>query len=245
MHRFFITREAFAGDGLTMTAEQAHQIRNVLRMRPGQHVVVLDNEGWEYEIVLDRVERQVVTAEILGKKPAANEPGAKVTLYQSLMQRDKYEWVLQKCTEVGVSRFVPVVTRRSAVRRATAITGSKLGRWQRIITEAAEQSQRGRIPELLPAMTFDEAVDSLDPGQPGLIPWERSSGPGLRDALSSPKPASIALFVGPEGGYADEEVAYAQERGVIPITLGRRILRAETAAVVVSAMVLYELGEMA
>lgn len=244
MHRFFISREAFSGNGVTMLGEQAHQIRNVLRMRPGHRIVVLDNDGWEYEIELERVDREAVCGAIVEKRSAENEPEIRLTLYQSVMKRDRFEWILQKCTEVGVTQFVPVFTSRSIGQGAKTISPGKQERWQRIIAEAAEQSRRGRIPLLVPAMTFTEAVDSLDDGQLALLPWEQAGDNGLKDALPGRKPDSLSLFIGPEGGFSEEEVAYARERGIIPVSLGRRILRAETAAVVATAMVLYELGEM-
>jgi len=245
MHRFFVAREAIQNGRVELPAEQAHQVRNVLRMKPGQCVVVLDNEGWEYEVSLDQVGRQQVAGEITGQRPVANEPVVQITLYQSLMKREKFEWVLQKGSEIGVSHFVPLITRRSIVQKPGAITPKKMARWQRIVTEAAEQSRRGRVPTIGTAVSFAEAVDSLDRTQIALIPWEESADLDVRTALANHKAKEIALFIGPEGGFAAEEIEYAGKQGAIPITLGPRILRAETAALVTAALVLYELGELA
>jgi len=139
---------------------------------------------------------------------------------------------------------VPVFTGRSIAQGTKTIPTGKEERWQRIIAEAAEQSRRGRIPELMPAVTFNEAVGGLDSGQLALLPWEKAGDYALRDALSGRTPDSLSLFIGPEGGFSEGEVAYARERGIIPVSLGPRILRAETAAVVAAAMVLYQLGEL-
>jgi len=232
-----------------LSQKQTHQIRNVLRMRPGDHIEVLDNEGWEYEVSLDYVGKTHVSGKVVAKRVVANEPGVRITLFQSLVKRERFEWILQKGSEMGVSRIVPVFTQRALPQEKKGITPGKISRWKRIITEAAEQSGRGRIPELRSAISYTEAIDRFDENQLALIPWEEASEPDLRTVLAerlgvSQKPDSIAVFIGPEGGFALEEIKYARDRGLIPITLGPRILRTETAAVVAIALILYELGEL-
>jgi 16S rRNA (uracil1498-N3)-methyltransferase len=240
MHRFFIPPEGFKNELILFPAESTHQIRNVLRLRVADLVIVLDNSGWEYEVVLRQMDKQQVTGEVLAKRPSANEPTVQLTLYQSLMKRDKFEWVLQKGTEIGVSHFVPLVTQRSLLQKVD-IKSRKLSRWQKIITEAAEQSHRGRIPTLQTPVTLAQAL-AKHPPQPGLIAWEETKDVTLREALAAGKrPSAISLFIGPEGGFAAEEIIAAQTAALIPITLGKRILRAETAALVASALILYEL----
>lgn len=240
MHRFFVDPETLRGDRVILPAPQAHQIRNVLRLRVGSAILVLDNSGAEYEVVLRQVDKQQVVGEAVAKRPCPNEPTVHLTLYQALMKRDKFEWVLQKGTEIGVSRFVPLVTQRSLVQN-NDIKASKQTRWHKIITEAAEQSRRGCIPELHPPQTLAQALAD-HPTHPGLIAWEEAEEITLRQALSGEeRPSRISLFIGPEGGFAAEEVEAAQAAGVQAITLGKRILRAETAALVASALVLYEL----
>ncbi len=240
MHRFFVDPEVLQGNRVVLPAVQAHQIRNVLRLRAGSAILVLDNSGAEYEVMLRQVDKQQVVGEAIAKRPSPNEPTVHLTLYQALMKRDKFEWVLQKGTEIGVSQFVPIVTQRSLVQDVDIKEG-KLFRWQKIITEAAEQSRRGRIPELHPPQTLTQAL-AEQPPQPGLIAWEEEDSLTLRDALlARERPSHISLFIGPEGGFATEEVEAAQAAGLEAITLGKRILRAETAALVASALVLYEL----
>lgn len=243
MHRFFVDPEILQGNRVVLPATQAHQIRNVLRLRAGSAILVLDNSGAEYEVVLRQVDKQQVVGEAVAKRPSPNEPAVHLTLYQALMKRDKFEWVLQKGTEIGVSQFVPLVTQRSLVQDIDIKEG-KLYRWQKIITEAAEQSHRGRIPNLQQPQTLAQALAD-HPAQPGLIAWEEAEGLTLRAALAGgERPSHISLFIGPEGGFAVEEVEAAQAAGLQAITLGKRILRAETAALVASALVLHHLDEV-
>jgi 16S rRNA (uracil1498-N3)-methyltransferase len=159
----------------------------------------------------------------------------------ALLTREKFEWVLQKCTEIGISRFVPVVTQRSLVQ-AMDLKPSKLERWQKIISEAAEQSRRGRIPELSEPMKLAKAL-AQHGAEVAMIPWEgmevaSATAVTIRSTLAGKTPQTIALFIGPEGGFAPEEIELAQRHNVQPITLGKRILRAETAAIVAPALII-------
>jgi 16S rRNA (uracil1498-N3)-methyltransferase len=243
MHRFFVDPAYFSDDRITFPADIAHQIRNVLRLRVGSAVLVLDNSGAEFEVILREVDKRQVRGEAVAKRPSPNEPTVQLTLYQALMKRDKFEWVLQKGTEIGVTAFVPLVTQRSLVQDID-IKASKQARWHKIITEAAEQSRRGRIPELHPPQTLSQALADQS-SQFGLLAWEEAEGLRLRGALAGEeRPSHISLFIGPEGGFAVEEVEAAQAAGVRPVTLGKRILRAETAALVASALTLYELDNI-
>ena len=247
MHRFFVAEENLRGKQVVFTGRQAHQIRNVLRIKSGDHVIVLDNTGCEYTVVLTKVGRQDVVGEVVSRQQVQAEPRTQITLYQSLLAREKFEWVLQKCTEVGVVRFVPIVTERSIVRRQDAITPRKLSRWRDIITEAAEQSGRGRIPQLEQAVNFVDAVSGLGDFDHCFIGTLGVTGSNVREVLRtfSAEPITVALFIGPEGGFTDKEVAVACSKGATAFSLGKRILRTETAAVVASAVILYELGELA
>jgi 16S rRNA (uracil1498-N3)-methyltransferase len=247
MHRFFVTPDSIVNKAVHFGEDQARQIRQVLRLQRGTQVVVLDNSGREYVVMLTEVTRLHALGQIEEARPSTSEPRARVTLYQSLLPRDKFEWVLQKGTEVGVSSFVPVITQRSLVRDAAA-AGNKQPRWERIITEAAEQSGRGRLPELHQPISFAEALAQAASYHCALIPWEKATKESVGAALGRlpgelNRPA-VALFIGPEGGYSDEEIEQASAARAIPVTLGRRILRTETAAVVAAALVLYELGDL-
>jgi 16S rRNA (uracil1498-N3)-methyltransferase len=252
MHRFFVFPEAFASHPVTLTGDQAHQIRRVLRMRLGERVTLLDGQGYAYEAILIALGEADAKFQVVKRWTEASEPRTQITLYQAVLKGDNFAWVLQKGTEVGVSRFVPTVCERNVIDDLDAVEG-KRERWLRITQEAAEQSGRARLPELASAELFRQAVASSPPsllptGETHgealrLIPWENERSVRLRDALAGcnfAAGACIELFVGPEGGFTEEEVALARRYGVQPVTLGPRILRAETAGVIAAALILYE-----
>lgn len=224
----------------------AHQIKTVLRLQAGDEIIVLDNSGQEWRVRLITVGKSEVQGEIISQQPARGEPALQITLYQGTLKGQKFEWVLQKGTELGISRFTPLICRRSVVNKSREIM-EKYPRWERIIQEAAEQSRHGRLPELTPPLALAEAVrqvgESTSPESMVLMPWEEASGPSLKAILTQTRPRQIAVFIGPEGGFTPEEAALAQAAGVRLVKLGPRILRAETAGLAVCAALLYELGE--
>ena len=243
MHRFFIPPDHLHGARVRFDDAQAQQMRRVLRLRPGDRVLALDGAGRQVEVELTEV-GATAAGRVISESPAGGEPTARLTLYQSLLQRDKFEWVLQKGTEVGVVAFVPVVTRRSLVRDAE-LGPERLARGRRILQEAAEQSGRGALPALRPPLPFAAAAAEAAGYGRALLAWEGETRRTLAEALAAPpNPPTVALYVGPEGGFEPAEVALAAEQGALPVTFGPRILRTETAALVGAALVLYQLGEM-
>ncbi len=243
MHRFFISPDILHGEKIVLANSQAHQIRDVLRMKPGDKIIVLDNTGYEYKVSLIKIDRREIIGEVINKTRSEGEPKVRITLYQSILAREKFEWVLQKCTEVGVCSFVPVVTQRSIVRGAESVTIKKMSRWQSIITEAAEQSGRGRVPTLESPLNFSDVISGLDNFDCSLFGSTQIDTPDLREIIKGKDSElkKIALFIGPEGGLTETEIADADGRGAKAFSLGKRILRTETAAVVASAIILYEL----
>ncbi|MFQ5886813.1 MAG: RsmE family RNA methyltransferase [Anaerolineae bacterium] len=253
LHRFFIPPEWLQGEGVEITGPLTHQMRNVLRLKPGDRVILLDNSGWEYQVELGEVSRERVAGQILQKSLVASEPRTKITLYQSVLRGRAFESVLQKCTEVGVVAFVPVVAARCIISSLEDIRENKLERWRRITLEAAEQSRRGRLPVLRPALLLRQAWQEASGGGLTIVPWEEA-GPGmpaqrnksLRSLLrgAEPTPFSVNLFIGPEGGFTPQEIEQGERYGAVPVTLGPRILRAETAGLVAASVILCELGDM-
>lgn len=249
LHRFFVPPEWLQGEGVEITGSLTHQIRNVLRLETGDRVILLDNSGWEYQVELGEVNQEWIEGRILQKSLAASEPRTKITLYQSLLKGRAFESVMQKCTEVGVVAFVPVVAARCIVSSLEDIGEKRQERWRRIILEAAEQSRRGRLPTLRPALLLRQAWQEASRGGLTIVPWEEAGPENSKDLRSllreaQPTPFSVNLFIGPEGGFTPQEIEQGERYGAIPVTLGPRILRAETAGLVAAAAILYELADM-
>ena len=254
-HRFFVgpgTEECsdVKWDTNTVQLERslAHQLARVLRLREGERIVLLDGSGSEREIELLTVNPRRVVGVVRETRRGFSEPKLAVTLYQALVPRDKLEQVLQKGTEVGVSAFVPVSCARSLVRDRDMADERRVTRWRRIVQEAAEQSGRAGMPQVRPALPLAQALTEATAAGPALIAWEGERRRSIRDALRAAlvgADMSLSLFVGPEGGFTEAEVAAGREAGVLSISLGPRILRTETAGPVLAALALYEAGDMA
>lgn len=245
-HRFFVPPDAVCGREVHFDRAPAHQMRSVLRLRPGDEVIVLDGTGVEYTVDLVALERDAAQGRVRARRVAQTEPRLALTLYQGLLKADRFEWVLQKGTELGVSTFVPLLSRRTVARPGESIE-NKRTRWARIISEAAEQSHRARLPHLADPLDWAAACAAAARAHDlFLLPWEGASGPGLcalLHALPAP-PARPGLLIGPEGGLEAAEVDLARAHGAQVVTLGPRILRAETAGLAAVAIILSELGEM-
>jgi len=235
-------------DRVSLTGTVVHQLRDVLRMRPGARIVVLDDSGWEYEVELTEVSRERVEGAVLVRRLVETEPQVKISLYQSLLKGDRLEFALQKGTELGVAEFAPTLAARCVVQDLD-LSARKVERWTRIIQEAAEQSRRGRLPRLQPAMLLGEACKRMVRAGPALMLYEEATSVGLRDALGEFDEAdrplfNVSLLVGPEGGFTVEEADLAERYGVRLVGLGPRILRAETGGLVAVTAILYHLGEL-
>ncbi len=241
-HRFFISPNCITPPTVTLPGETARQIRTVLRMQPGDGIIVLDNSGTEWPVELTTVDKDEVQGRIIAQQPAQGEPALHLTLYQGMLKGQKFEWVLQKGTELGIACFVPTICHRSVVRRVEALA-KKQHRWKQIIREAAEQSGRGKLPRLKAAMPLEQALSHAQSNALVVMPWEEAGDTSLKELLADPQAASVALFIGPEGGFTEEETALAQATGAQLVKLGPRILRAETAGLAAGAVILYELGE--
>ena len=239
-----------AGAEIMLPPEIAHQARDVLRLAPGDWLWLLDGAGGEYPAELAVVERGRVTAKLGARQAGRAEPAARVVLCQGVLKAAKFEVMLQKCTELGIAAFVPLLTER-AVAAAEEASEAKRRRWTKIVTEAVEQCGGTKLPELNAPRPLVHALTDMLPRSIALIPWEEERATSLRAALHEAlerigeAPSEVRLFVGPEGGFSAGEVALAQRHGAIPVTLGPRILRAETAAIVTAALTLEALGALA
>ncbi len=273
--RFFVPPEWLEGEQVVLRGDVYHQVSRVLRLAPGDEIMLLDNSGWESVVRLREMESDRGIGEIASRRVVAAEPNTKITLYQAILKGNRFEFVLQKGTELGLVEFVPMITDRCIVADLD-VTSRKERRWKKILQEAAEQSGRGRIPQLRPALLFSRACERVRrTGGLSLIPWEGERSVSLRALLGGevtavealgdllaqlgtappevPAPAqasqrqrpfSVSLFVGPEGGFTPAEVDLARRYGVLSITLGPRILRAETAGLVAASAIFYALGDL-
>jgi 16S rRNA (uracil1498-N3)-methyltransferase len=235
VHRFFVDGPLAVGASVQVDA-LAQQLAQVLRMQVGDEIVLLDGSGQEFRSRIVHLERRAVAVEVLAAQPCAAEPRRILTLYQCSLKQDKFEWVLQKATELGVSCFVPVISERSIVRPAAALTG-KYSRWEAIIREAAEQCGRARLPQLAPPCEWRAAVAAAH----GLclLPWEAAQEePTLHAVLHNelPKYSNFSVLIGPEGGITAQEAHLAASQGWQIVSLGPRTLRAETAALAAVAL---------
>lgn len=237
MHRFFLPTSSFQDDTVSFPPETTHQIRRVLRLRTGEKIVCLDNQGWVYRVELTEIGATRVLGSILARDAVSGEPPVRLHMLLCLSQREKFEWMLQKCTEVGAGEFTPVLSSRSLVQETRSLE-NKYPRWARIIQEAAEQSGRGRIPRLNPTVPFDTALKQTAPlSDLRLLVWEGEQTLRLTEALRAHNNIdAVSLLIGPEGGLSAEEAALAADNGWKSVSLGRRILRMETAAVVSAAL---------
>lgn len=244
MHRFFVDF-ALAGEvgrAVELPAPVAHQVARVLRLRAGDAITLLDGSGIAYPVHLIGSDDGRVAGRVGAGEPVASEPGVAITLYAAPLKGDHFAYTLQKATEIGAAAFVPVITARTVAGDASE---AKLERWRRIAREAAEQSGRGRVPAVAAPLPFAAACAVAAAAGPALIPWEGEHARPLGAVVRGLAPvAALGLFIGPEGGFAAAEIATAVAAGVVPVTLGPRILRAETAAAVATALALAALGEM-
>jgi len=241
MHRFFISSAQFTNENISLDGEIAHQLSRVLRLLPGARILLLDGAGNEAEAELTSVPKTgPVLLKIVGRRLAEGEPAIKVTLYQALLKGEKFDWVLQKGTELGISSFVPVLTERCISENA------RLERWQKIVREAAEQSRRGILPQVSSPISFKEAISQMATTPLALLAWEEEQTQPLRLTLNSfqTPPTEVAVLIGPEGGLTSAEAQHAKTANIKVVGLGKRILRAETAGPTAAALVLFHFAQM-
>ena len=234
LHRFLVPAERWHGATVEFSPQQAHQLRRVLRLRARDQVRVFDGQR-PCDGVVELVSWE--EGRLVGEKPQAAEPLARLVAYPALLPREKFETVLQKLTEVGVGAIVPVISQRTLVREAP--DAQRLARWRAILIEATEQSGRGRVPDLRQAQSFSSAM--LEAEGQRLLAYAAELGLSLPEALRDAPLQTVSLFVGPEGDFEPAEVDLARQAGARIVTLGPRVLRAETASPIFAALVLYEL----
>ena len=244
MHRFFVEEPGMGENRITITGGDVNHIKNVLRMSTGDQICVINGQNnKEYYCEIIDIGADAVETKICEIREADQELPNQIVLFQGLPKSDKMELIIQKAVELGVYRIVPVSTDRTVVKLDAKKEANKRKRWMNISESAAKQSGRLCIPEVTSVVSFREALEMAKEMDVRLIPYELADGmEKTREIMSSIQPGqSIAVFIGPEGGFESSEIEKAMEMGISPITLGKRILRTETAGLVTLAMLVYNL----
>ena len=240
MRRFYALKENITGDTVLFDGAESAHIRRVLRLEPGERILVCDGSGMDYDCVLQTC-GELCSARIERRFANENEPGTELALFQAVLKNEKMDLVVQKAAELGVSRIVPVLTGRTVVKIAPE-DAHKQQRWQKIALEACKQCGRSRVPVVEAAMPFEAAAAAFAEYPLKIAAYEEEKTVGIAGAVK--KCESAAYFIGPEGGITGEEHARLLAAGAVSVSLGRRILRAETAAIAAGAVILCLMGEM-
>lgn len=241
MPKFFVTKEQVK-EHIEIVGEDAKHIKTVLRKKEGEELIVCDGEGVDYVCSISCFEENKIIADIIDKQLCQAEPPIKITLFQGLPKADKMELIIQKCVELGIDTIVPVATERSIVK-LNKKEYKKIERWQKIAEAAAKQSGRGKIPQIGNVLTFEQALQYSKKLDKSIIPYEKEQKRNLKEFIKKFQGKSIGVFIGAEGGFSEQEIKKAIEHNVQPITLGKRILRTETAGMITVAILIYEIEQ--
>jgi len=232
-------------DTVELAEDTVRYLRNVLRLGRGDGILLFDGSGWEYRGVIERLEGREGTARIVARERVPLAIPVRITLAQALPKGDKMEFIVQKATELGVARIVPFRSARTIPRRTEDRAARRLGRWRRIAAEAAEQCGRTDVPEIAEPLPFREALAQAGPEAVKILFWESETERSVREILKGDAARSAKEFflvVGPEGGVTGEETEQARQAGFLTASLGRLVLRVETAALAILAIFQYECG---
>ena len=255
MPHFFVSPEDIKGNKVLIRGAEARHIVTVLRKKKGDEIDIFDGYGNEFKARILEIDRSGefprIRAGIIAQKSMQTEPKLKIILFQSIPKGNRLNFIIQKSTEIGVSEIVPIVTERTIVRLDSKRSKERVLRWQKIAQEAAKQSRRNWIPSVGPVLDFSQALNEFSERKPGMgiIAWEAEEKNRLREVLRGRlgrgiSDLTLAIFIGPEGGFTPEEVERARSVGLVPVSLGSRILRTETAGLVVAIAALYESSDL-
>jgi len=249
MPRFFIGDHSISGEKMIIRNPESRHIFNVLRLRVGDVINTFDGKGSEYVALIEKASALAIEARIIEEKKIDTEPSCGIVLFQGFLKSQKMDFVVEKCTEIGICKIIPLITERTIVEiketYADKQMHNRLFRWGRIAQSASKQSGRLKVPEIMMPMTFNEALKEKT--DLSFIAWELEKKKGIKQILANKdilKIKEIGIFIGPEGGFTKEEVGKAVHEGVMSVTLGQRILRSETSGMVMSAIILHEIESL-
>lgn len=245
MHHFFVTPSQVMDENILIEGQDVNHMKNVLRMKRGEQVAISDGNNKKYVCEIEGFEDNIVRLRILEEMEADTELCSELYLFQGLPKSDKMELIVQKAVELGVYEVIPVSTKRAVVKLDAKKAAKKVERWNSISESAAKQAGRSLIPEVTEVLTFTQALEKAKNLDVVLIPYELAEGMEESKQIirSIKKGQSVGIFIGPEGGFERAEVEQAIEAGANPITLGRRILRTETAGLAILSVLMFELEE--
>jgi 16S rRNA (uracil1498-N3)-methyltransferase len=243
MQHFFVTPDQVSGQKIYIEGSDVNHMKNVLRMKVGEEVEISDGNNHRYLCSIESFETESIVLEIEEELNVDTELPSKIYLFQGLPKSDKMELIIQKAVELGVYEVIPVVTKRAVVKLDAKKADKKVSRWNEIAKSAAKQSGRGLVPEVASVVDYKTALKHAKELDVVLIPYELAEGmEATRKVIEAIRPGqSIGIFIGPEGGFEKEEVLLALEEGAKEITLGKRILRTETAGLTTLSILMYHL----
>ncbi|MBI01923.1 MAG: 16S rRNA (uracil(1498)-N(3))-methyltransferase [Chloroflexi bacterium] len=248
MHRFYVPDIDTAGQVITLKGSIARRIKNVLRIEAGDRVQLFNGTGNEWKAEISRVGKNEISATLISTIKTIPEPSTKITMILGLARPERIELAIQKCSELGAAKFIPVISERVQGGNSGTPSPQRLKRWQRIAIESAELSRRAVIPLVAQPISLMEAINQTLIKQNVLCMWEESSdkSKSLKDALKSLKkhPDGLTALIGPPGGLSQKEAFSIQATGAQLVNLGHRVLRSETAAITVISAILYEMGDL-
>lgn len=243
MHHFFVSPDQIDEKYVTITGGDVNHIKNVLRMKIDEELLISNGQDKDYYCKIESVSDDEIKAVILDEEFEGTELPTELYLFQGLPKSDKMELIIQKAVELGVKEIIPVATKRCVVKLDDKKEASKIKRWQAISESAAKQSRRTIIPEVSSVMSFKEAINRAKEFEFGIIPYENYKDmTETKEVLKKvQKGIKIGIFIGPEGGFEESEIQYALENGIHPISLGKRILRTETAGLAILSVLMFQL----
>ena len=244
MPKFFVAKDKIDGTTITIDTDDVSHIKRVLRLNIGDSITVCDSAATDYTAEITDISDKAVVCRILSKEKNNAEPNISATIFQALPKATKMELIIQKNTELGVVRIVPCELSRCVVKLDSKDAKKKCERWQKIADEAAKQSGRGVLPTVSDVMKFKDAVKEMKKSDIYFVPYESAEEITLKSVLTEKTGTTVAFMIGPEGGFSPEEAEYLKNENVPLVTLGKRILRTETAGMAVLSMVMYEIGDI-